>query len=142
MLREVLQSVSTSKSHPTDSSVNARLSKMLRLVADTLWRFDLVKADLVESSSYGCINTPIALSPQAPSLVADRHHLVVYELMKKRRQQSESSQKRLRHESSASSTHQQQSNNMLSESLNYGKSSRPEQGLGLALNKLRTLTSE
>jgi hypothetical protein len=112
----------------TSSELNTKILKLQQLVSETLWRFQIVKCDLV-SIEYGRI-TNLMFSNDMSALVNDRQQNLVYELMKKKKRRD-----------SSTSTHP------FVESLNYSQnksqSKLPEQSqpVTLVLNKARALTT-
>lgn len=79
ILKESLQIFS--KSTSKEPELSARSVKLIQLVSETLWRFQIVKPDSVQID-FGKINH-ICLENESVSFVNEKEQNLVYELMKK-----------------------------------------------------------
>ena len=73
----------------TPAELNARLAKFQQIVNETLWRFQIVKCDLVQMD-YGKVNNLFMENLQSAKSVNDRQENMVYELMKERKRRRSS----------------------------------------------------
>jgi hypothetical protein len=73
----------------TSSELNARLTKFQQIINETLWRFQIVKCDLVQME-YGKINNLFIENLQSAKSINDRQENMIYELMKERKRRRSS----------------------------------------------------
>ena len=73
----------------TQIELNSRLAKFQQIINETLWRFQIVKSDLVQME-YGKVNNLFMENLQSAKSINDRQENMIYELMKERKRRRSS----------------------------------------------------
>ena len=71
------------------TELNSRLTKLQQVITETLWRFQIVKSELVQME-YGKVNNLYSNDLNTVKSISDRQENMVYELMKERRRRRSS----------------------------------------------------